>query len=66
MAKFQIAQNSNHYDQNVGEVLISMEMVLKKYESPFLVKVSLILFFLNFGTQGGVPLVAPYLSLIHI
>ena len=55
MAKFQNFQNSNRYDQNVGKVLISWKMGLKKSKHPFWAQISLISFFLNFGTKGVSP-----------
>ena len=55
MAKFQKKLNSKRYDQNVDKVLISRKMGLKNSKRPFLVNISLISFFLNFGTQGGSP-----------
>ena len=56
MTNFQNFQNSNRYDQNVGKVLISRKMALKKSKHPFWAKISLISFSLNFGTQGGPPI----------
>ena len=56
MAKILIFQNSNRYDQNVGKVLISRKMGLKKSKRPFWAKISLISFFLIFWTQGGPPI----------
>ena len=55
MAKIQKIQNSNRYDQNVGKVLISRKMVLKKSKCHVWAKISLIVFFVDFWTQGGPP-----------
>ena len=56
MAIFQNVQNSNRYDQNCDKVLLSRKMALKKSQRPFWAKISSILFFLDFWTQGGPPI----------
>ena len=45
--------NSNRSSRNVGKVVISMEMGLKKSNNPCLTKISLILCSFNFVTQDG-------------
>ena len=56
MTNDQKIQNSNRYDQNVGKVLISRNMGLKKTKHPFWANIYWISRFLNFGTQGGPPI----------
>ena len=59
MAKIPSFQNLNRYDQNVGKVLISRKMGLTNSKRQFLAKISLIPFFLNFGTREGSPYWSP-------